>query len=129
MNTSGPFGRFERRVTLHRFIGAEDAEVARRASTRGVRLFPGPIHGLDAVIEDARLAGTRAAIYQHRGEQPLWWVSTDIAATIAAADERTATEAAYLLVSVDAPDASRDVFRYEVQVLGDTASRSYRTAA
>ncbi|MEN3225231.1 MULTISPECIES: hypothetical protein [Mycobacteriaceae] len=129
MNTSGSVDRFERRVTLHRFIGAKDAEAARRASTYGVRLCTGPIHGLDAVIEDAGLAGTRAAIYRHHGEQPLWWVSTDIVATIIAADERSATEAAYLLVSVNATDADGDVFRYEVQVLGDTASHSQRAAA
>ncbi|OLT97709.1 hypothetical protein BKG60_04910 [Mycobacterium syngnathidarum] len=116
-------------MTLHRFIGAKDAEAARRASTHGVRLCTGPIHGLGAVIEDAGLAGTRAAIYRHHGQQPLWWVSTDISATITAADERSATEAAYLLVSVDDTDADGDVFRYEVQVLGDTASHTHRAAA
>ncbi|TLH64264.1 hypothetical protein C1S80_12695 [Mycolicibacterium aubagnense] len=124
-----PAGTYHRCVTLHRFVQAPNAAAARRLAANGVQLTTGTLRAPDAYVVWIGAARPRIARYHHAGCADLWLVSTDVHALLRAAGPDTATEAAYLLVSVAEHATAADEFESEIQVLGEHGKAPRRIAA
>lgn len=103
-------------VTLVRYVRADDHSSAVSIGSAGLELTHGAVPASAAHVETVVARQPSASPYRHEGEDGLWRVAIDVDATVRAATDEEASEAAHQLVRVSASAAATDAFEFELEV-------------
>lgn len=123
------FLRFDRLVSVHRFVRAATRDDAVSGAMSGVWLLTGPLPGTPALIEQSAVHHVRSVRYCHADAgSDLWWVAIDVKTTVLTANSDAASEAARWAVALSCTGSQLEMFAPKIQVLAYGVSPTARAA-